>query len=236
MWDSIWEGLTMERSELVDKVKRVIRDPYLATFIPDWINEAIFLIATEFHLPTLRRIEPYTASLSENDWLYPTESVPFPSDYHKRLIRCENSTRTAIEIARSIEAVIGMDSDHSVTSSVVEVIGICDHRRQFVVYPRATDTLYMWYYKKPETLDSETSELLCIPAPYDVNVLVPKVILIGFQHLPDLMIDSTDRPLQYWKQEYSTGLYGGRSGDIGMVNYFLREHGVRRHGGDDPLP
>lgn len=232
------EGVKL--SDITAALALVVGDPRLADFAQSWVNEAVFDIATEIDLPRLKIAEPAPVTVTTAGWLFDV-----PEDYHKGLFACENSTRDMLGVSMrhpqgqrfSIEDINALDSDHDETATNVDTVAICDEKRKLAVYPKANDTLYLWFFEKPENLDSENSRLVCIPRPYVWKVLIPKLVIRNFEVLVDMMVDMSDRPLLYWERKYREGLYGSEGGDIGMLNYFAKQKGKpRRHGGRDSLP
>jgi len=221
----------MKRSEIAGEMVLRVKDSTLVPNFPTWINAAVRAIATEFDLPKLKRIEPFVKAVTADTWLYDV-----PEQYDKKVFRCENSTRDPIALVDTLEQVIALDSDHEEQDTYVCVIGACDVRRKFAVYPKAADTLYLWYYEKPETLDTDDTPLVCIPEAFQLSVVVPKAVLIALETFPDMFIDAHGEPLVYWAEKYRQGLFGSARGDIGMIRYFAKLNPPRRHGGRNPLP
>jgi hypothetical protein len=104
------------------------------------------------------------------------------------------------------------------------------------VYPLANDTLYLWYYQKPDPLLDDGDSPRWMPEAYHYRVIVPKIIIKNFQLLQDLIKDAPHQSLAYWEEQYRKGLYGEPRGDIGLINFLARCKKPRRHGGRNPLP
>lgn len=223
----------MTLGELKEEVRLIIRDPRAQDYLDRWVNNAILEIATDFDLPYLAKIEPFAFSVTKSNWLY-----DLPESWHKKLFKCKRGANRDydITIRRNIEGIDNLDPDHDQTGDYVESIAYCDERRKLACYPKADDTLYLWFYSKPTYLDSDSQSVACIPEAYQARVIIPKVVIQNFKALQDMAVETPSQGLAFWITEYRKGLYGEYLGDIGMLNYFAKTRGVRRHGGVDPLP
>src|SRR5512137_971583 len=190
-------------------------DPHLATFFVGWINRAVASIASDFELPSLKRLSPYSVTVTTADWLY-----DLPEDFQKKLFLCCDGDYTKIQIMRDVEEVTALDLDHDETGT--HVLCIAENGTQFAVYPKASETLKLWYYSKPVYISGMTDSPTCIPSQYHSSVILPKVILQNAELLQYVLEEAPNASLMYWQEKYKQGLYGTPRGDIGMVNFLAK--------------
>lgn len=218
----------MNLAGLKDELRALgVAGSYSSSFT-GWINDAVLEIAADFELPELKLREPTSLSTTTSDWLY-----DLPSTYHKKVFKCRNEDYTQIGIAREIDYIDQIDSDHDETGDSVTDVAV--EGGQIAIYPKANDTLYLWFYRLPVSMSATTDTPDGIPSSYHARVIIPKVIIKNF-----LLIGGTDAiaadGIGYWQSRYRAGLFGEPGGDVGMINFFAKSKGVRRHGGSDPLP
>jgi hypothetical protein len=225
----------MNLGRLRQELRLAVADSSLAVYFTEWINDAILELATDFDLPALKRRTPYPFTVSTADWLFAA-----PACFHKKIFQARDSDYNAIRLRpRGLADLDLLDYDHDdagdhVTDLAWEESGTPGY---VGVFPKANETINLWFYEPPATLVNEADEPVCIPAPYRARVILPKVIIKNFRLLQDMSVDPPHDSLKYWEAEYAKGLYGGARGDIGLINYLARaQGGPRRHGGRDPLP
>jgi len=225
--------MTMNLGELERALKLSVQDRSLEDQFPAWINNAILELAADFELPALKLRTPYTLSITTATWLY-----DLPANFHKKLFRCADANYNEIRQYRHIDYLDRLDMDHDETgdhpTAVATVEG--DEGNQIGVYPKATDTLYLWYYKRPTLLVSPADTPSCIPDSYHARVIIPKAVLKAFEHLQDQVENFDIKGLQYWQGKLAAGLRGSPSEGIGLINYLSKiQGGPKRTGGRDPV-
>lgn len=218
----------MTLSELKDELRSLgVVGSYSSSFT-GWLNDAVLEIASDFELPKLKLRESTSLTTTTSDWIY-----DLPATYHKKVFKCRNEDYTQIKIAREIDYIDQIDHDHDETGDSVSDVAV--EGGQIAIYPKANDTLYLWFYRLPVSMSATTDEPDGIPSSYHTRVIIPKVIIKNF-----LLIGGTGELLfndiGYWQARYRAGLYGESGGDVGMINFFAKSKGVKRHGGRDPLP
>ena len=216
----------MNLERLQEELALMVRDSTHEDFYTDWINDAVLEIASDFELPGLKLKEPASLETTESDWLY-----DLPATYHKKVFKCRNSNGDEITVGRRIQTIEEIDYDHDETDDYVTTIAV--EAGQIAIFPMAEDTLSLWFYRLPVDMSESTDEPDGIPAAYHERVIIPKIIIKESAVLQDLTIQF---PPNYFQQMYSNGLYGSAAGDVGMINYFAKSKGFKKHGGRDPLP
>jgi len=166
-----------------------------------------------------------TVSINYN-WL-----LDLPATYHKKLFKCRNSNGDKITVGRRIQTIEEVDYDHDETGDYVTTIAV--EADKIAIFPKAVDTLYLWFYRLPVDMTEDDDVPDGIPSAYHERVILPKVIIKNSAILQDLTLQY---PPEYFRNLYSEGLYGRRGGDVGMINYLAKSKGFKRHGGADPLP
>jgi len=219
----------MNLERLQNELNLIVADESLEPYFTDWLNDAILELASDFELPKLRLKEPTTLEVTTSNWLY-----DMPAIYHKHVIKCRNSNGDQLFVNKNIQTIESLDLDHDETGDYVQGFAVEDNK--LVIYPKANDTLSLWFYRLPVDMVALTSEPDGIPASYHERVILPKVIIKNFQLLLDMTVNPPHQSLLYWQNKYSEGLYGRPGGDVGMINYFMKSKSIRKHGGRDPLP
>jgi len=224
----------MNLAEMQESLAVVVQDKSLQPLFIGMINKAILKTVAEFDLPALKLVTPVTLAVTTADWIY-----NLPANYHKRLFRCVDSTYSTVNIHHRVEALDDRDIDHDeigdhVTDVVAEDTGVL---KKLYVYPRATETLYLWYYRKPLVLVNPGDVCDCIPEEFLEEVLFPQIIIKNYQLLQDQVENFDLKPLQYWEGKRREGLYGSPQGSIGFINWIIKlRGGPKRHGGRNPNP
>lgn len=166
-----------------------------------------------------------TVSINYN-WL-----LDLPATYNKKVFKCRNSNGDKITVGRRIQTIEELDYDHDETDDYVTTIAV--EADKIAIFPKAVDTLYLWFYRLPVSMTEDDDVPDGIPSAYHERVILPKVIIKNSAILQDLTLQY---PPEYFRNLYSEGLYGRRGGDVGMINYLAKSKGFKRHGGRDPLP
>ncbi len=218
----------MNLGDINEELNIIVNDRSLAAHFTRWVNNGVIEVASDFDLPALRLNEPVTITTTEDDWLY-----DMPASYLKKLYKCKDGDWNDVTIERDLDFIDDIDIDHDTTGS--NVTNVATRDVQIGIYPKAADTLKAWYYERPTTLEDSDDVPDCIPGAYHYRVLIPKIVIINFELLQDMAVNSPHKSLEYWHGKYHAGLYGDGS-QIGLINHLARDRGVRRHGGADPLP
>jgi hypothetical protein len=220
----------MNLARLEAELKLLILDKSLFPRFRQWINDAITEIAADFELPTLRTRTPAQVVLNSATWIFDA-----PSNFSKTLFNCRDSSMNKVHICSSIDRLDDLDIAHTAIADHITHIAVDLSDNSFCVYPKATETIFAWFYQKPNELVNPTDEPSCIPVAFRERVILPKVIIKNYRILQDLIIDAPSASLGYWQSQFANALYGSPKGDIGMLNYFAKLKKPRRHGGRDPL-
>lgn len=223
----------MTLAEMEQGLKLVVQDASLRPHFARMLNDALLEVAADFDLPVLRRLTPLDFPVTTSNWLF-----SLPLSFHKNLFRCVDGVWTKVTIRRDMDALDNLDLDHDETGERVTDVAVRDtgEDKYLGVFPKANDTLRLWFYEKPARLVKPDDVPKCIPAEFHDRVLVTKCILKNFQYFTDFIEDGPQKSLVYWENQYRQGLYGSRGGDIGLINFLVKaKGGPRRHGGRDPI-
>jgi len=224
----------MNLAEMVQELDLIVADPSLKPYYVNWLNQAIEEIALDIDLPTLKRKNPFYLSTSATEWVW-----PLPETFHKKLFRCLDKDGNQVTICRTVDDLIDLDPDHDETGDRVTHVAVDETgpSKYLYTYPKADDTLALWFYEKPRRLQYDDDVPNLMPPEFHGRVIIPKVVVKNFRLLQDMASDSPHQSLIYWEEQYRKGLYGEPRGEIGLINYLARaKGGPRRHGGRDPLP
>ena len=219
----------MNLSQLEDELSLIVLDKSLKNNFARWLNEGLEDLALEFSLPYLKRLEPFPFSVNTGSWLY-----DLPDVYQKIVFKVLNGDRSLVTIQRFMTDLDALDEAHTETGERVRAVAV--EAGKIGTYPKADDTLYLWFYEKPTPLEKPGDVPRCLPAPYHQKVLIPKVVIKNFQLLQDMMLEPPHQSLTWWTAELRNGLYGSPGGDIGLLNVLARDRKPRRHGGRNPIP
>jgi hypothetical protein len=215
--------------ELKTELSLIVRDSSLEDYFERWLNEAVEDIAFEFDLPALKRLEPYLFSVNTGAWLY-----DLPSIYHKKVFKVLDSDYYPVTILRSMVELDALDEDHDDEDDKVRTVAV--ENGKIGVYPKADDTLGLWFFEKPEVMSLDADVPSCLPFGYHAKVLIPKVVIKNFKLIQDLMTEAPHVSLSWWMEEYRNGLYGSARGDKGMINLMVRDRKPKRRAGRNSLP
>jgi hypothetical protein len=219
----------MNLGELEKALHLGVQDESLREYYPQWINNALLELAADYELPALKSVTPTSLAVTTDDWLYDA-----PADFHKTIFRCANSLYGKIGVCRTMEDLNRLDLDHNETGE--HVTRVVATETLIGVYPKASETIYLWYYKKPTALVRAEDVPICIPAAYHARVLLPKTKLVAYELLQDQVEAFDQRGLQYWQAKLAAGINGSPADGVGMLNYLAKiQGGPRRTGGRDPV-
>lgn len=227
----------MNLKELEEEISILVNDSRLSAFYKRWINEAVLAVADDLALPALKLKNPETLEITEDAWTY-----TLPEQFQKQVFRVGafNGTELSavnyvpIEKAKGgFEELETLDPGHTFTAPHPEKYAVLS--RTIGVFPKAADTLYLWFYEKPTPLKDARDVPTCIPDSYHHRVIIPKLVIKNFRILQDMIVMAPHQSIAFWQTEYKNGLYGERGGDMGLVNVIARENPPRRHGGRDPI-
>jgi hypothetical protein len=219
----------MNLGELEAALDLSVGDKSLRSYCVRWLNTAILELAAAFELPALKTTTPTALVLTTAAWLF-----ALPADFQKKLFRCADSDYNEIKVYRTLEYLDRLDMDHDDIGDHVTMVAVTD--TQIGVYPKANETLNLWYYRKPVVLARASDVPTCIPEAYHARVIIPKVMLKAYEHLQDQVENFDTKGLQYWQGKLAAGLNGSRIDGPGLINYLSKvQGGSRRTGGRDPV-
>jgi hypothetical protein len=219
------------------ELKAILRDPTVEGRFDEWINESVTEIAYEFELPALRLTLPATLTTTTTDWQYLISTATPPvagHTYMKNVFRVTNSEHLqGMRLSRDTQVIDLIDTDHDETADSVLRVAIEDQGDDAVVsiYPKANDTLNIWYWRNPVAMSAGTDTPDGIPVPFHRSVLISKVVLKAMRLYPELaseIASDNTRALQLWTSRLDTGLYGNGVGQIGMINALKKSHRPRQ--------
>lgn len=219
----------MTRGELKDELMMILKDPTIEHVLDDWLNQALLSLAAEYEIPSLKLKEPVTLAVTEDDWLY-----DLPASFLKKLFRVTNGnpSKPWLHISPSMDRLDMADRTHTQTGTFVQRVAYED--RQLGIYPKADDTLSLWYYRTPTLMADDDDEPVDIPEAFHDTVLIPKVVLRGFREYPELArnnIQENARALDYWRTKLREGLYGSaQTGQTGLLGFYIKSQPPRVRG------
>jgi len=225
----------MNLGELEAALDLSVQDKSLRRYYAQWLNTAILELAAAYELPALKTTTPTAIVCTTATWLF-----PLPSNFLKLIpgkkgfSGCADSDYNEIRIYRTLEYLDRLDMDHDDTGDHVQMVAVTD--TQIGVYPKANETIHLWYYKKPVVLARAADVPTCIPEAYHARVIIPKVTLKAYEHLQDQVENFDTKGLQYWQGKLASGLRGSPTDGPGLVQYLDKvQGGSRRTGGRDPV-
>lgn len=215
----------MTLREIMEELSQHVRDETLRDiFFKKWINDAVLGLAEEFQLPALKLLEPHNMPVNSSTWLH-----ALPETFHKELFKCRSVDWGRVGILSSVSALDELDPDHDEVEATVRFVAVSEEHRNLAIFPKADTTVRLWFYRKPEVLDSEEDRLTCIPEAYQRRVLIPKVIVDAFPMIQDMAVQPPGPSIGYWRTKYSEGLFGSPKGEIGMIPYLAARNAPRVH-------
>lgn len=224
----------MNLGELRQELAMIVQDSSLEEHYDRWLNESIQRLAMEFDLPSLRRLDPLPFSVVSSAWYRQA-----PESFQKKLFRCYNAAGSPVKIVERFEELELLDWDHDEVADHISHIAVMEQGdvKQVAYYPKADESVQLWFYEKPAWLEKDADSPTCFPREYHAPLIIPDVVIKNFELLQDMVKDAPFNSLNYWIGRKRLGLYGGPSGEIGFINWIAKSRGgPRRHGGRDPLP
>jgi len=161
----------------------------------------------ELELPGLRLKLPATLTTTTSNWQYNISAATPPAtnhDYMKQVFKVSNSAHLkGIGIDRDVQVIDEIDPDHDETGNDVNRVAIEELTDDAViaVYPKANDTLNLWYYRQPVDMSATTDTPDGIPSYYHRKALIPLIVLKAFRVYPELATEvrgDGTRALEYW--------------------------------------
>lgn len=223
----------MTLADMEKALKVLVQDDSLRPQFAQMLNDALLEVAADFDLPALRRLTPLSFPVTTAEWLW-----PLPDTFHKKLFRCANGVWSRVTVRRDLDDLDNLDLDHDDTGDLVTDVAVRDTGmdKYLGIFPKANDTLRLWFYEKPARMVNPEDAPRCIPTEFHDRVIVSKCVLKNFQYFTDFIEDGPQKSLVYWENQYRQGLYGSRGGDIGLINFLVKARGgPRRTGGRDPI-
>jgi hypothetical protein len=223
----------MNLAELNTEIRNVVRDPTVEASINGWINDVLLQLASDLDFPALRVRTPGTLAVTPSAWLYDLSDVDHVDDfvYQKKVFRVTSATFTqGLSLDDTFETLDDIDPDHDDTGANVERIAI--EGDQLGVYPLTTDTLSLWFYRRPATLSADTDTPTWMPEAFHSRVIVSHVVLRAFRLFPDLSAETPEdnvRALSRWQGLANQSLYGDGN-HMGLVHTFHQQRKPRVRG------
>ena len=220
----------MNLGELEAALDLSVQDRSLRSYYAQWLNTAILELAAAFELPALKTTTPASIVCTTAAWLF-----PLPADFLKLIPAkkgfsgCADSDYNEVKIYRTLEYLDRLDMDHDDTGDHVTMVAVTD--TQIGVYPRANETIHLWYYKKPTVLARASDVPICIPEAYHARVIIAKATLKAYEHLQDQVENFDTKGLQYWQGKLAAGLRGSPMDGPGLIHYLSKVQGGSRRTG-----
>ena len=229
----------MNLTQLTTELKMLLVDPTVESSLTAWLNESVVELAAQFELPGLKLKLPAILTTTTAAWQYRMSQDVVPPvsghTYMKNVFRVTNAQHErGMVIHREIETIDRRDPDHDETAAAVNQVAIEDETDDAVIaiYPKANDTLNLWYYRRPVDMSFPTDVPDGIPEAFHRSVLLSKVVLKAFRVYPELALsvegDNT-RALARWEGELRRGLYGDGY-QIGLIDMLKKSAPPRIRG------
>jgi hypothetical protein len=208
-----------------------IQDKSLLDKFKGWINNAILELAGDLEFPPLRTVQATPFPVTSDTWLFNA-----PDDFHKRIFRAADSNYAHIRVDHQRKPLDFSYLDranlaHDVIQDHVRMVAAGDDNGvlKIGVYPKATETIYLWYYRKPPVLAKPGDSPSFIPTEFHARVIIPKVIIRSYQKIIDMVEGGSLQPLQYWQGELAK--------EQTNLKFYLAKlyNPPRRHGGRDSI-
>ena len=221
----------MNLCELETELSEHIKDRSLTKKFKAWLNNAILELAADLEFPSLKTAQATSFPVTSDTWLFDA-----PDDFHKRIFRAADSNYAHIRCndqgkPLSFAYLDQANLAHDVVQDHVRMVAAGDDNGtlKIGVYPRAMETIYLWYYRKPSVLAKAGDSPSFIPEEFHARVIIPKVIVRSYQSLIDLVADGSLQPIQYWQRELAR--------EQNNLKFYLAKlyNPPRRHGGRDPI-
>jgi hypothetical protein len=220
----------MTLDDLKTELRSVLRDPTVENSFTTWLNQAVTEISAEYELPVLRLRQPAVLTTTTADYLYDIADAVHPLGYlyQKRVFKV---TSAQFQQGFGLEPDPRWldDTDPGRTQIGDSVMRVAIEGDQISVFPRASDSLSLWFYRKPVAMVAGTDEPDGIPDPYCRRVLVPHVVLWAFRNYPDELAYGTPgnetKMLVLWQGRLNAGLYGNGV-EIGLMQYITKAQRV----------
>lgn len=225
----------MNLGELRAELNRTVRDSSLQPNFDRWINEALQSLAMQFDFPSLKRLEPFSFPVQIGTW-----HLAAPEAFQKGIFRCYDSVGSKVTVLDRLEDLEKRDWDHDEIADHITHICAIEYgdEPEFAYYPKADESVKVWFFNKPGWLEKEDDKPSFIPAEFHYQLIMPEIIIKNFELLQDMVTDSPHNSLGYWIRRKQAGIYGSTiTGEVGFFNWLVKARGgPRRHGGRDPLP
>lgn len=228
----------MNFSELQTELETIFIDPTLESSFPTWLNQSVRELAYQYDLPALRLKLPATLATTTSNWQYNISTATPPATGHtymKFVFKMTNSAHPrGLRVHRDTQQIDLVDPDHDETGNDVRQVAVEDDTDDAVVsiFPKANDTLNLWWYRNPIDMSSNTDVPDGIPAAFHLRVLIPKTVLYAFRVYPNLNVASdgdNTRSLTWWTNKLLEGLHGSRV-ETGMIDALKKSSPPRVRG------
>jgi len=227
----------MNLAQLQDRLGDAVKDSSLQKRFKDFINEGILALTDQFDIPSLRLLEPWPFSITSDKWIF-----RMPENFQKRLFRCVAGDYKEVRVTHQGKPLVFADLDqvnikHDIVMSHVQMAAVAlDGITPYLgVYPKAAETLGLWYYRKPLYLDKAGDVCDCIPESFHSDVILPRAIIKSYEYLQDQVETFDPKALQYWEGQLLAGLNGSGT-KTGFLKWLQKNYNPpRRHGGRNPI-
>ena len=228
----------MNRGDLKTELSVVLHDPSVESNFDTWLNDELLQLAFEFALPSLRLRTPASLVVNNAAWQYNLTAATHASGFtfQKKLYRVTNTVfTTGMRIDVDLNILDDIDPDHSDTGTNVQRVAYeLDLHNNAVlgIWPMASETLSLWFYRRPTTMTADTN-IPEFPDAHHYDVLIPRLVLRAFRVYPELATEGgagdSARALALWTARYQAGLYGDGA-SIGLINTLRKSRPMRIRG------
>lgn len=226
----------MTFDQLEFEVKNAWPNPTIEQSVKPWLNDVVSELAAQFELPALRLRTPATLAVTTANWLYNISAATHTSSYTymKRVFRVSSAAvQHGFYLEEDLTQIDSIDPTHVETGTEVQRVVL--ESGTVGIFPKANDTLNIWYYRRPVAMVNGSDEVDGIPPEFGYSVLVPAVILRAMRIFPSIdseVLGDNFKSLQWWTARYNAGLYGNGTA-IGLIPYLSKQnrpYGVRVRG------
>ena len=184
-------------------------------------------LAGQFEIPALRLRTPATLTTVNTEWLYNMSAAVHVTTgyvFHKIVFRIASATKTrGFYLNDTLSALDAVDYLHATTGAAVTRLAV--EGSTVGIYPKAPDSLKVWFYRKPIEMDDPTDEPDGMTPEFSYRVLIPMVILKAFRVYPELVSEGdgdNSRSVVWWSERLRAGLVGDGA-QIGWLDAIRKE-------------
>lgn len=153
--------------ELVLVVQDTLQEEDISTdFIVRRLNEGLEYCARDVRLPNLESYGTFITTLGS----YYTD-IPADWNYGRSLYSAELDSDTLIEIASSVSQIKHASIINTVEQGQIEYLTVVGNKLFYYPSPSTQTTVLCRFYKKPETLVSDTDQVVSLPESFASSIL-----------------------------------------------------------------